>query len=79
VVLRNLQNQVVKMTYLHGAGAHIFTDVPTGDYDLNFDEEDILTDSYEVTAGLVKQVVTISEENETIVTLTVMPNYLPNP
>lgn len=79
VVLRNLQNQVIKMTYLYGDGGHNFTDVPTGDYDLNFDEEDILTDRYDVTAGLVKQIVTISEENETIVTLTVKPTYLPNP
>lgn len=79
VVLRNLQNQVVKMTYLYGDGGHTFTDVPTGDYDLNFDEEDILTDRYDVTAGLVKQVVTISEESETIISLTVKPTYLPNP
>lgn len=70
VVLRNLQNQVIKMIYLYGEGIFTFENIPVGDYELNFDDENELLNNYTILEGNVKQTITILENDTVNVSLT---------
>ncbi|WP_415060222.1 hypothetical protein [Flavobacterium sp.] len=70
VVLRNLQNQVIKMIYLYGEGIFTFENIPVGDYELNFDDENELLNNYTILEGNVKQTITILENDTVNVALT---------
>jgi hypothetical protein len=58
------------MTYLNSESQHSFTDLPIGDYELNFDEEKALEGNYHINDdSKVKQIVTIVKDVETTVNL----------
>lgn len=74
VVLRKFNNEIVSMDYRYGDGDIVLENLPAGSYELNWDDENVLTDNYAVVNGQIKTIIHLQEGQNITLSLGVQQN-----